>query len=231
MARPRVPSDAQAALLGSIDDHRRDGDDVFAGDEHGNTMISLYVERLGSQVPRHSSPMSVGLGSYEDTDVLLRYAALQSVRRATLQACITHGWLNADHEREITTACIGVAWKGHGNHLWTVTLPAIAITDDGRIALGLWRQRKLEAPPVAAPVLDGADRAVVAASLEAVALGCRLVPVSDEARKQARRLKREGWIGRGMVGASATCILPTPIAIVEVAPESADAPLEMPPRW
>jgi hypothetical protein len=217
------PSPAQARLLGCIDDHGRDGDEVLAGIEGRNELRwSLYVERLGSQVDSRETPMSIGLGHSSDTDILLRPASLPRVGQATVHACVTRGWLDTGRTREVTTPCIGVCWKGWGDGLWTARFACVDITDDGRIALGLWRQRQMAAPPTPVPRLEGRDREIVALADAAQRLGFALAPTSVAAKGAARRLKREGWVTRGFIGASTGSVLPSPSGQVEVHPDSAD---------
>lgn len=217
-----APTDAQARLLGCVTDHGRDGDPVLAEVAPGASRWSLYVPRLGSQVDAREIPMSVGLGHYSDTDVLLRPASLPRVGEATVHACVSRGWLDTARSREITTRCLGVCWKGWGDGLWTVRVACMDITDDGRIALGLWRQAKLTEPPAPAPRLEGRDREIVALADQAQRLGFALAPSTPAAKADARRLKREGWITRGFISASTSSVQPSPMGQVEVHPESAD---------
>lgn len=214
------PSNAQARLLACVEDHARDGDEVLAEGEVHRWL--LYVERLGSQVDAHRTPMSVGLAHYSDTDVLLVEASLPRVGAATVRACAKRGWLDVTQTREVTTPCVGVCWKGWGDGLWTVSLAVVDITDDGRIALGLWRQAKLAEPCAPAPRLEGRDRQIVALAEHAERLGFALAPTSAESKADARRLKREGWVTRGFIGASVRSVLASPTGQVEVHPETAD---------
>lgn len=165
-------TDAQGKLLALVEERHRD--------EHGDRR---YV--TSSAVTTHGPGNGYFVGR---------------TRRATVTACVRHGWLEIDPED-----C--EAW----------------VTDDGRIALGLWRQRKLSEPALPLPVLADDDRRVVTLADEALRLGYKLAPSSDDAKAQARRLRRDGWVKRGFIGASTSSVEPTPMATVEVNPGAADA--------
>lgn len=203
----RAPSDAQATLLALIADYEgRDElvewDSNAPEDGHRPSAARLYVERVDRENNTARLEMACGW----------TYAH----RVATVKACIKHGWLNDLHRREINVP------KTKWTRAHTYALAQLDTTEDGVIALGLWRHRKLTAPPKPAPTLAGHDYEVVALADRAARLGYRVVPHSDDARATARRLKRAGWIERGHVGASALSIIPTAMGVVEVNAEAAD---------
>ena len=219
----RSPSDAQALLLGCVESHGLEGDEVLAGIQDGGPQLSLYVERTGAQVDRRCTPMSVGLGHLEDTDILAVPATLARVRMATFRACERNGWLDITRSREIVTKCLGVCWKGYGDAHWHVALACVDLTDGGTIALGLWRQRKMSAPPAAAPEMNGREREVAELAQRALELGYALC-ARKPARQEARRMKRAGWFDRNgcWVANNASGLVPSSMAVVELRPELAD---------
>jgi hypothetical protein len=151
-------------------------------------------------------------------------ATLEDPRRVTVLACVRHGWLNMDREITVTSQRFGRCWTMAPQE-YTVRL--LDLTEDGTIAVGVWRQRKMAAPPAPTPTLAGEDREVVALAENAVRLGYRLAPRTDEARAQSRRLAREGWVERGHLGVGTRTVKPTALGAVEVNPDAADEPGEV----
>ena len=121
----------------------------------------------------------------------------------------------------ITTQRLGVCWTVGAKEY---ELREVRLTEDGQIALGAWRHRKLTAPPPPIPVLTGREREIVELADRAIRFGFRLVPKDKAAKAEARRLTRAGWVGRGWIGASTGTIEPTALGEVEVAPVNADLP-------
>lgn len=203
----RVPSSAQASLLTLVADYESRGELVEwdtneAEDGHRPSAARLYVERVDREKNTAKFDMACGW----------TYAH----RVATVKACIKYGWLDDLHKRRLHSP------KTQWTREHVYELVQLDTTEDGVIALGLWRERKLNAPAPPTPTLSGCAYEAVALADAAVRLGYRLVPHSDEARLQARRLKRDGWVHRGHVGASALSVVPTASGVVEVNPEAAD---------
>lgn len=104
---------------------------------------------------------------------------------------------------------------------------ATTLTEDGTIALGLWRQRKLRSPPATLPELTDRERDVVELAQRALELGYALC-ARKPARDEARRMRRAGWITDCWIANAARGLVPTPLALVEIRPDQADRPLELP---
>ena len=167
----RVPSDAQARLLASVQDSDSEVGITNGGEiAHTRGAITFYQGR---------------------------------VRIPTAAACFREGWL----EGEIGTG-------------------TVELTEDGTIALGLWRARKLRAPAPPLPSLSDRQREVVELALRALEMGYALCP-REPARLEARRMRRAGWFTDCWVANNATGLVPTPLALVEVRPADADS---APPR-
>jgi hypothetical protein len=133
----------------------------------------------------------------DQRDIVTYYRG--KARPATISIAIREGWIFDE----------GEGWYSLG--------------EDGLLALGLWRERKLKAPPAPTPTLTGRDRDVVALAAQALQLGYVLCPAPQPApRREANRLTREGWITRCWVANDARGMVPTPLASVEVEPETAD---------
>lgn len=126
------------------------------------------------------------------------------VRPATVRAVFAHQWVESDPVDEATT-----------------------LTKDGIIALGLWRQRKLRSPPAALPNLTDREREILELALRALELGYTLC-ARRPARGEARRMRRAGLITDCWVANAARGLVPTPLALVEIRPDQADRPLELP---
>lgn len=207
----RVPSDAQAALLVLLAEHDEDGRTVewcAIGDEddYRPGRARLYVEVIDREA---------NTGRFESADGY-RHAH----RLATVQACLRHGWLSDLHQRTLTWP----ASRHRPARTWEMR--QLDATQDGVIALGLWRERKLNGPPAALPALTDRQRAVVELAQRARELGYALCAL-EPSRLEARRMRRAGWFTGCWVANSATGLVPTPIAVVEIRPEQADtAPAE-----
>lgn len=213
----RLPSSAQAALLSCIGEHERDDEYVLAyeGGEARGTKIGLVLER-----DDHGPLLSVQhFVSLDPGLATLVPASLEFPRRATFDACIRNEWITlSDHVVTVTSQRLGRCFTLEPK---TYELGQLNLTEDGLLALNVWRQRKLAEPP-ADPALEGRDREIVALAEHAVRLGFRLAPRTDEAKKDARRLRREGWVVRGHIGASTSSVVPTAMGAVEVNPGAAD---------
>ncbi len=193
----RLPSDAQAAALALVAEFAASG-------------AALYWPKRGiGEQDDHGSGSRAGLWTeQEDREAnssrfvparLRSGSGCDLPRKVTMNACIRHGWLDVAQEREL------------------------ALTEDGTLALGLWRHRKLTAPPAESPTLTGRDHEIVALAERAHRLGFRLAPREDQARAAARRLAREGWVTRGCLGAGVRTLVPTAVGSVEVNPQAADS--------
>lgn len=211
----RLPSDAQAAALALVAEFAASG-------------AALYWPKRGiGEQDDHGSGSRAGLWTeQEDREanssrfVPADWSGRDRPRKVTMNACIRHGWLDVAHERVLAR---GLRQPGVlGGKSEPVTLRELALTEDGTLALGLWRHRKLTAPPAESPTLTGRDHEIVALAERAHRLGFRLAPREDQARAAARRLAREGWVTRGCLGAGVRTLVPTAVGSVEVNPQAAD---------
>lgn len=126
------------------------------------------------------------------------------VRPATVRAVFGYGWVESDPVDGATV-----------------------LTEDGVIALDLWRQRKLRTPPPKLPELTDREREIMELAQRALELGYCLC-ARRPARAEARRMRHAGWITDCWVANAARGLVPTPLALVEVRPDQADRPLELP---
>jgi len=126
------------------------------------------------------------------------------LRPATVRAVFGYGWVESDAVDGATT-----------------------LSEDGLIALGVWRSRKLRSSPPELPEMTDRDREVIELAQRALELGYALC-ARRPARAEARRLRRLGWITDCWVANAARGVVPTPLALVEIRPEQADSPLELP---
>lgn len=218
------PSDAQARFLACLEEHRAAGEPVL-GFNHSCTIIgtqkrSIYVS-LVVERPDHGN--TNGVEYFVDIDEsmpALLFANLNRTRVATLWACERHGWVDRPREHDVTTQHIGTSWTMEPK---TYTLVELAITDDGRIALGLWQQALHAAPPTPEPVLAGVDRELVRLAYDCNRHGFALMPVTKAAKLEARRLAKGPFAERGWGAGSSTLSLePSAAGQIAVAPESAD---------
>jgi hypothetical protein len=122
---------------------------------------------------------------------------LGSFRVETTTICVRHGWLDIGAESE--------AW----------------LTDAGVEALAQWRTRLLAAPPTTAPALDAREREILEMATRALELGYALAP-RKPTRTEANRLRRNGWAVRCHIANDAYGLVPTPTAVVELRPDTAD---------
>ena len=200
-------SNAQARLLACLESH---GDEdvlavaydyyttlVVARDDHGPLYGVDYFVRIDPSL------------------VALVPASLPHARTATVRACARHGWIIAGHQTTLTSQRLGTCWTADEREY---KLQPLALTEDGMIALGIWRQRVAALPE---PVLSEREREVVAASVQAARLGYVLVPMTDEARAEARRMARGPWVARDFVGISARSLVPTATGEMEIIEGSA----------
>jgi hypothetical protein len=145
------------------------------------------------------------------------------VRVATLEACLRHGWLAVAHERVFAQGLpLSNVWFV-GRSQPTVVCRELTLTEDGVIALGVWRERKLKADPLPVPTLNDREREVVGLAHRALELGYALC-AREPARREAASLRRRGWFDRSgcWVANNASGLVPTAMAVVEVAPDQAD---------
>jgi hypothetical protein len=203
----RVPSDAQAALLALIAEHEEAGRDVEWMVATTETLdrpsrARLYIEVIDREKNTSSFTMADGW----------TYAH----RVATVRACLRLGWLDDLHQRTVRFPKHRYQRRDHARELHQLDL-----TEDGVIALGLWRERKLNAPPAPLPTLSAREREIVELAQRAHELGYALC-AREPARLEARRMRRAGWFGACWVANSATGLVPSPMAVVEVRPALAD---------
>lgn len=214
----RLPSDAQAAALALVAEFGASGAALYwpkrgigEQDDHGSgSRAGLWTEQEDRANSSQFVPAGWSIG----------WSGRDLPRKVTMNACIRHGWLDVAHERVLAR---GLRQPGVlGGQSEPVTLRELALTEDGTLALGLWRHRKLTGPPAEEPALAGRDREIVALAEHAQRLGFRLAPRDDQARADARRLAREGWVTRGHLGAGVRTLVPTAVGSVEVNPQAAD---------
>lgn len=207
----RVPSNAQAALLAFLAGHDEAGRTIewcASGDydDYKPGRARLYLEVIDREA---------NTSRFEMAD---EHRYLHRV--ATVRACLGHGWLSGLHRRMVTWP---VSTLHREKRTWD--LRQLDMTEDGVIALGLWRERRLKAPPMALPSLTVREREVVELAQRASELGYALCAL-EPSRSEARRMRRAGWFSGCWVANGATGLVPTPIAVVEVRPDLADRPTE-----
>jgi hypothetical protein len=208
----KAPSDAQAKLLQLIEHVDRRGESVewqANDDGYDRTKPSrarLRIEQVDREADR-ARFVPADEGRLEH-------------RVATVKACIRHGWLSDLHQRSVHFAP-----NRYRRRPMDWELHQLDLTEDGVIALGLWRERKLKAPPAPLPILSDREREVIALSRRALELGYALAP-REPVRKEARKLRKDGWFDRGCwIANSVAGLVPSATAISEVIPEYADKPI------
>lgn len=211
----RLPSDAQVAALALVVEYEETATPLY-WPRHATGGEQDYEHRSRAALWTEHEDREANRGRLEPLGV-----SRSSPRTVTLHACIRHGWLAFTAERLVAQGLTAAA-AVIGGERESVVLRELGLTEDGTLALGLWRQRKLTAPPAPTPTLDGRDREIVTLAEHAARLGFRLAPRTDQARADARRLKREGWVQRGHLGAGVRTLVPTAIGEVEVNPAAAD---------
>lgn len=209
----KCPSDAQAALLALVERHES---------------LDHVVEQVTSRV--HWKP-SRALLVIEHIDREKNTMQMRSAdagraehRLATVDACLRHGWLDDLHTRAIT-------WPAQPG------LPAgrvdqqrqLDLTEDGVIALGLWRERKLKAPAAPTPTMTDREREIADLAQRAIELGY-IICAQPEHRTEANRMRRAGWLRDCWVANSPLGLVPSALALVEVRPDDADQPAQHPRR-
>lgn len=189
----RLPTDAQARLLATVEAEQ-----------------PCFLGANGHLWKRGNPDVVVMLGMADEVKAPgLEGRAVYprgQFRPATCQIAMNEGWIVNDPQ----------SWLPHDGQC------VVALGEDGVIALGRWRQRKMAEPAPAAPVLEGRDREVVALAEHALRLGYQLVPTTDDARKHARRLKRAGWVERDYTSSSTMSVVPSASGLIEVNPDAAD---------
>jgi hypothetical protein len=205
----KVPSDAQAELLRLIAESeesiewRAATSGLRDCDCCKPSKARLYIERIDRERNRASFAMA--------TDGRLPH------RVVTVEACIRHGWLSNRHQRTVHLPATKLRpaaqdWELH----------QLDLTEDGLIAFGVWRERKLKSPPPPAPTLTEREREIAELASRAIELGYCLAP-REPARKEARRLRREGWFNGCWIANSAYGLVPTGLTVCEINPDNADA--------
>jgi len=198
----RIPSDAQAAFLSKLAEREEAGDTIEwnATPDRESSTAALMVERVDR---------------VKNTSRFDPVWAIQ-VRNVTLAACLKYGWLNDLHRRAVRVK------QSRGEpreRLWD--LRQLDFTEDGIIALGVWRERRLNAPPEPLPTLTDREREIVELAARAIELGYALAP-RKPARAEARRMRDAGWFRQYGIANHVLGLAPTPMAIVEIRPDQAD---------
>ncbi len=205
----RCPSDAQARAL---------------------QRIAEYGEVIW--IPPHASResvygRSVAILLFEVDDREAETSCLQRdygdrIRIATVYACVRYEWLRVGVRVFASGLPIVGVYHPVGGEKSVVTR-VLALSDDGELALGLWGERKLKAAPVPLAPLSTREREMVALATHAHAAGFVLLPATDAAKRECRRLARTPYAQRGWgAGAGTRSLLPTALGKVEVMPEQAD---------
>lgn len=208
----RCPTDAQAHALRMIHEcpndplWHRDGRNVY-----GSSWAALWIEEVDREANR--ARFASWPGCYK----------ADQMRSATLAACVRYGWLSTSERVLSWRSRVRVGPGQYEQRTEPVIMLDLALTEDGELALGLWRERKLNAPPTPMPGLDPDDKELLRLAHEAAARGFALVPDTTEAKKRSRRLARTPYASRGFGGGVSTLSLQvTATGAVEVAPEAAD---------
>jgi hypothetical protein len=143
-------------------------------------------------------------------------------RISTVRACFNRGWLESGERMCVVPATRYDLNLGRNVETkQTFWLRSLDLTEDGRIALGVWGERRLNADPPPLPRLDERQQEIVQLAQRAYELGYALC-AREPARDEARRMRKDGWWDGCWVANSATGLVPSPLAVVEVFPERAD---------
>ncbi len=205
----KVPSDAQATLLGLVQRLNGEGREI----------------EWRSGCERDYRPSRADL-AYEVVDREKDTARLESAdegrrehRIVTVEACERAGWLHLLHERSMLIKRRRYYPSDPTEETWR--LRQLDLTEDGVIALGLWRERKLHAAPAPLPSLTERETEIVELAGRALELGYALC-AREPARKEAKRMRKAGWWDGCWVANSVSGLVPSPLAVVEVFPDRAD---------
>lgn len=221
----KLPSDAQAALLNLIAERGEAGDTVE---------WLTNPDQLGWHGPKSKAALLVEhVDRTRNTSTFqLADDGLWQHRLSTLRACLRHGWLADAGERTATRSYRAYSVRRkeriHRSETWWLT--ALELTEDGVIALGRWRERKLQSPPPELPVLTDHQREIIELAQRAYDLGYALC-ARKPARAEARKMRRDGWWDGCWVANSATGLVPSPLAVAEVFPERADEAPQRAEGW
>lgn len=185
----RVPSDAQGRFLAEVETF----EPVEVADEVSRFEELPEGHRGGLTMTGKRAPLECG----------------HRVRIETLTVCVREGWVSdhAFYVRHDIRAETGLTY-------WWERCRETLLTEDGVIALGLWRQKLARRPPEELSI-EGADRDLIRAAAIAYEHGFALAPVSDEARGNARRLARGAFARRCFLGNSVRGLTVTAIGQVE----------------
>lgn len=170
--------------------------------------LALRVIRRGNWY----SPMT-DAGVYAPRKKRFAWLDDRWLRATSFEACVKHGWVELD---DLFPVQLGKATAVYGSSV-------ASVTDAGHDAYAAWQRDKFANPkPVEA--LNATDADVLMVAVGCVQLGYAMVPVTDAAKKQARRLGRTVYAKRGFVGSSTSSLLATDTGMVEVFPDHADRP-------
>lgn len=223
----KVPSDAQARVLTFVQAEEAEGRTIYWRAPREVPEDASPSARWLAASEAHPSLASIAFESIDREANSSRFIPYYDgrVRHRSLVVCVREGWISTVHERVFVSGARGFVddLDDDSDRDRTTILRQLDLTEDGELALGLWHERKANTP-VVAPELGQVDRAVLELAQRALALGYRLVPRDEDAMRQARRMKHEGWVQRGWIGRSAMSVLPTATALVELHPERADLP-------
>jgi hypothetical protein len=202
----KLPSDAQAALLALIAEHESEGRTVEWNrtpdydDRPSRACLRIeHIDREANTV------------RYDSAD-----GGRDRHRVATVRACLNAGWLDGLHTRILRFP--RDQWHRRDRY-WD--MQQLDLTEDGVIALGVWRERKLNAPPAPLPTLAGRERDIAELALRAYELGYALSP-REPARREARQMRRTGWFTTCWLANAAYGLVPSPMTLVELRPDEAD---------
>jgi hypothetical protein len=196
----KVPSDAQARLLSRVAELERDGHDVFWLPEPSGSKAAVFYERIDRDRNR---------AAFER----LWHANREQALVPTVRAVVREGWLDATHERVFANGLPLIC-------VYYGAVQQLDLTEDGKIALGVWRERKMAAPPETVELSDR-EREVIELADRALALGYVLC-AREPARQEARKMRRAGLFDGCWVGHHPSGLVPAAPAVVEVFPDRAD---------
>ncbi len=186
-------SNAQAMLLGCLDDHdSRDEPVYFYPNERSGQVMLLTI--ANNPRPRSTGPFDIDID--EDATVF-DACSLHGARQATIDSCIRRELVEHGGVTTFRTQLLGNLGFFSPK---PATLHRLLLTDPGRAALLAYRQRPL--PEV--PALGGIERDVIELAVRAERLGYALVPATDEAKRAARALARTPYAKRGYGGGPST---------------------------
>jgi hypothetical protein len=200
----KAPSNAQAELLRLVADPPHQAEALLCTAGSAEWRVGICVEKLDRQ--RNVGRLS-WMWEWPNSP--------RFIRASTVRAALREGWISDLHTKEWRESAMGEEKTWHFREL--------RLEQDGEIALGLWRERKLKAAPAPMPTMTDHEREIVELAQRALELGYALC-ARQPARREARRMRSAGWFERNgcWVANNPLGLVPTPTAVVEVRPDTAD---------